>query len=364
MRGASFLAQLNTLALYPLSLFYLLLPLTWAMGVFCLLHIFLAGMGMYFLAARWTDSRAGAAVAGVVFAFNGLALNFVMWPSHLATYAWMPWVILLVEQGWTDGGRALFLAALAGGMEVLGGGPEEILFTWLILFGLLVARLINKPRAFVPVARRFLTIGLLTGGLAAAQLLPFGDFVMHSNRDTHFGDSEWSMPAWGWGNFFVPMFETSKWQQIVVQHGQYWTSSYYMGIGAIFLAVMALIRRPLSTRVWMIGAILVGGMVLASGQQWLCISAGQTFVSVFGDVSLPGQICDLTAVGGAVVGRLCDRELREGSNRTGGNLHGGGARSLASSRPCFGWHGIGQWKAHRGQRRLPMGGSARVLWWC
>ena len=58
--------------------------------------------------------------------------------------------------------------------------------------------------------------------------------------------------------------ETSKWQQIVVQYGQYWTSSYYMGIGAIFLAVMALIRRP-PTRVWMIGAILVGGMVLALG---------------------------------------------------------------------------------------------------
>ena len=74
-------------------------------------------------------------MAGVVFAFNGLALNFVMWPSHLATYAWMPWVILLVEQGWTDGGRALLLAALAwrnGGAGRRAGG--NIVYLWLILW--------------------------------------------------------------------------------------------------------------------------------------------------------------------------------------------------------------------------------------
>ena len=38
--GLPFLAQWNTLALYPGSLFYLLLPLSWALGVFCLLHLF------------------------------------------------------------------------------------------------------------------------------------------------------------------------------------------------------------------------------------------------------------------------------------------------------------------------------------
>jgi hypothetical protein len=136
---------------------------------------------MYFLAERWTGSRPGAAVAGVIFAFNGLSLNFLMWPSHLATLAWMPWVILLAEQGWAVGGRKLFLAALAAGMEVLAGGPEEILFTWLILVAIAAMRPAGQPGGFVTVARRFLTIGLLAGGVAAAQLLPFADFVLHSN---------------------------------------------------------------------------------------------------------------------------------------------------------------------------------------
>src|SRR5271170_6561543 len=37
--GLPFLAQLNTLTLYPLSLIYLLLPLTWSLPFFCLFHL-------------------------------------------------------------------------------------------------------------------------------------------------------------------------------------------------------------------------------------------------------------------------------------------------------------------------------------
>ena len=63
--GLPFLAQWNTMTLYPLSLFYLLLPLSWSLGVFCLLHLFFAGLGMYFLAHRWTGNRFAAAFAGL-----------------------------------------------------------------------------------------------------------------------------------------------------------------------------------------------------------------------------------------------------------------------------------------------------------
>src|SRR6266850_1745218 len=55
--GLPFLAQWNTLVLYPGSLFYLLFPPSWSLAVFCLLHQFLAGMGMYSLACYWTRNR-------------------------------------------------------------------------------------------------------------------------------------------------------------------------------------------------------------------------------------------------------------------------------------------------------------------
>src|SRR5256885_9989420 len=47
--GIPFLAQWNTVCLYPPVLIYLLLPLVPGLTVFLLAHLFVAGMGMYFL---------------------------------------------------------------------------------------------------------------------------------------------------------------------------------------------------------------------------------------------------------------------------------------------------------------------------
>ena len=58
--GLPFLAQWNTLTLYPLSLIYLLLPLPWSLNLFCVAHLVLAGTGMFVLARHWTGNRLAA----------------------------------------------------------------------------------------------------------------------------------------------------------------------------------------------------------------------------------------------------------------------------------------------------------------
>jgi hypothetical protein len=264
--GLPFLAQFNTLCLYPPALIYLLLPLSWSLPFFCLLHLFFGGMGMYFLAARWAGSRAGAALAGVVFAFNGLSLNFLVWPSHIATFAWMPWVILLTETGWRQGGRKLVLAAPAAALQILAGGPESIAFTWLILLLVGLLECGRKSVRMRDFASRFFLMGFLALCLAAAQLLPFADFALHGNRSFNYGASDWAMPPWGWANFLVPMFQSSDWLGMAVQPGQYWTQSYYVGIGIMFLAALAVWRRR-EGRVWLLGGMVALSLVLALGDQ-------------------------------------------------------------------------------------------------
>src|SRR5580693_6190838 len=54
--GVPFLAQWNNMPLYPPVLLYLLLPLTWALCFFSLAHLWFAGLGMYWLAKRWTGN--------------------------------------------------------------------------------------------------------------------------------------------------------------------------------------------------------------------------------------------------------------------------------------------------------------------
>ena len=159
--GLPFLAQWNTLTLYPLSLIYLLLPLTWSLPFFCLAHLFWGGLGMYLLAHCWTRHRLAAALAGVIFSFNGLTLNFLMWPSHIATFSWLPWVVWLGERAWRDGGKTFLCATVAGAMQMLAGGPETIMVTWLILLGLACADLVQEKELRSRIVLRFAGMGIL-----------------------------------------------------------------------------------------------------------------------------------------------------------------------------------------------------------
>jgi hypothetical protein len=324
--GLPFLAQWNTLTLYPLSLIYLLLPLTWSLSFFCLAHLFWGGLGMYFLAHRWTHHRLAAGLAGVIFAFNGLSLNFLMWPSHIATFSWLPWVLWLGQRAWREGGKTMVWATLAGALQMLAGGPETIVVTWLLLLVLACgdwihaagkrrkltrpdpwnpSEAINLPspalkgtlspsdgerdgvRGFTSIPwstptqacgsgvlrlmSRFLAMGVLVALICAVQLLPFLELLAHSQRDSGYSASthDWSMPFWGWANFLVPLFRTSPTAQgLFMQNGQYWTSSYYAGIGTVLLAAIA-VWRVRDWRVRAMAALVLLGLVLALGDSTL-----------------------------------------------------------------------------------------------
>ncbi len=293
--GVPFLAQFNTLCVYPGALLYLLLPLTWALPAFCLLHVFWGGLGMYLLARRWTGSQAGAALAGVMFSFNGLSMSILMWPSHIATYSWIPWVIFLAQRGRQEGGRPLVLAALAGGMQVLGGGPETIAFTW-VMAGIGVVLDCCQARGILwRSIWRFGLMGWLALMLAAAQLLPTIDFAMHSHRDAHFGRSDWSMPLWGWANLLVPMFQMIPMQSVVAQPDQYWTSSYYLGIGGIFLIGLALWQGRKNGLVRILSGMFFGSLILALGYNGYVFRWLQAALPILGMFQFPIKFVLLTS---------------------------------------------------------------------
>ena len=263
--GVPFLAQWNTLTLYPLSLIYLLLPLSWSLGMFCLAHFFLAGMGMYFLAWHCTGNRFAGAVGGLVFTFNPLMLNFLMWPNNIAAMGWLPWVVLATVRAWKQGGRWTFWAALVGGLQMLSGAPEVILLSWVLLTAMCAGEMILASTGRWRMAARFLVVVVWVGGLAAAQLLPFLDLLSHSQRDRAFGGSMWAMPAWGWANLLVPLFRAHLTHLgTYAQPDQYWIASYYLGVGVAGFALLAIIfvRRPL---VWLLGLLTAFCLVLALG---------------------------------------------------------------------------------------------------
>jgi len=267
--GLPFLAQWNSLVLYPPSLFYVLFPLSWSLGVFCVLHLYVGGLGMYFLARHWTGHNAGAAVAGVAYAFSGLTQTALMWPNNSAALGCLPWIILLTDLGWQRGGRWLLGAALVGAMQMMTGAPEIILCTWLMALLNLGFRLSNHAVEVRPLVRftRFGGMVLLVACLCAAQLLPFLDLLAHSQRDAGYGGERWAAGPFIWGNYLVPLFRTiTDSAGVHYQVDQQWVISTYAGILIVFLGFTGLLgvrERPV------IGLSVIGlsALVLSMGEQ-------------------------------------------------------------------------------------------------
>jgi hypothetical protein len=293
--GVPFLAQWNTMPLYPPALIYLLLPLQWSLSFFCLLHLWFAGFGMYFLARRWIGNSFAAAFAGVAFAFNGLTLNLLMWPSHIATLSWMPWVVLAVELAWREGGRKIILAAFAGALQMLAGGPEIIFLTWILLLALWIQQFAKGESSRVSMFWRFPLVVALVIALAAVQLLPFLDLAAHSQRSAGYADTRWSMPGWGWANFLVPMAFGRTWTEgVFFQNGQYWTSSYYLGIGALWLALLA-VWTVRERRVRLLGTMAMVALIFALGENTFVYPALRKIIPQLSLMTYPIKYVILTA---------------------------------------------------------------------
>jgi hypothetical protein len=264
--GTPFLAQWNTQVLYPPALFYLLLPASWSVGVFCLLSLYWGGLGMFLLAERWTGNRLAAGFAGIVFAFSGLMLSSLIWPATVAGLGWMPWVVWLTERAWRNGGSAVPLAALGGALQMLSGGVEAVLLSWVLLGALWLVDFLSGVAPRGKMAVRAGWVILLIAGLSAAQLLPFFELLDYSRRQEGISAAMWPMSPSGWANFLTPLFHCSSFQGVFMQTAQGWTNSYYAGVATVALAAAALWPGRRDWRVWPMAGLALLCLVLAVGE--------------------------------------------------------------------------------------------------
>lgn len=264
--GLPFLAQWNSMTLYPGSIIYLLLPLGWGVSVFCLVHQWIGGMGMYVLVYRWTKNSTAAALAGVIFSLNGLLLNALAWPNNSAAFAWFPWLLgFLYLAVTTTQYKWILWTVLVASLQMLTGGPEIIIFSW--FFSVIVClsavkwNLPNLLRLFTKTSLIVLWVTLIT----SPQMFPFLRLIKESHRSNSYSSDGWSMPITGWGNFIVPQFQTFfSHAGVHFQPDQVWTTSYYLGIFTFVLIGMYLVSRP-DKKGWTIFALAFFAANMALG---------------------------------------------------------------------------------------------------
>lgn len=183
--GAPLFANYQSAFLYPLNLLGLILPLAWYMSVTAVLHLFIAGWGMWLFTGRLGLPELGRGISALAFGMTGyLVARLGTYPTITAA-AWMPWLLwaalgVLTRKQRRDMG---WLAVFAG-LQMLAGHAQT---TWysMLLVGVFSAWWSVKSRPFKWKRLFFVVLSLMLGaGIAAAQLIPTAELLGQSQRST------------------------------------------------------------------------------------------------------------------------------------------------------------------------------------
>jgi hypothetical protein len=250
--GQPLLENPNLLFFYPYTLFIVLLPIDFAYPMFYVVHFGLAGIGTFFLARRWGQSRQAAFFAGFVFAFSGPLLSLGNLYNHAACASWMPWALLATDravQGRTT--RSWILLTLVFSLQFLAAEP----FTLLATFGLCLAYALYLRGTRHPLTSAanlriligFVLAGCLMVALCAVQFLPSVELLGNSRRGAQGllsrETSNWSLHPLLLMEMLVPGFygpaliSPTSWNALADDGSSPYFISVFMGFVPLFFAL-------------------------------------------------------------------------------------------------------------------------------
>lgn len=364
--GYPFLSNPQVGLFYPLNWPLLLLPVRFALSWHVLVHLVVAGLGMFLLVQHLSGSRAGAWLAALTLAFSGFAAARV-WAGHIgliATDAWLPW--LLLGTAWSVQRRTVWAAVVAGlpfALAILAGHTTSLLYIGLAwgLFGLYL--LWNGPGRWLVVWQMAITavLGLL---LAGVQLVPLAEFSIVSSRAAEPSfefATAYSLPPSHIITWLLPEFfgEPSR--------AGYWSVpafdelTYYVGLLPLLGLALAL-RKP-SRLSWFYLALVVVGFLLALGSYGFLYGIFYDLLPPFRLARAPGRAAFLLVFAlPALLGEAVAQWERSALSQRQANfvrwLVGGTAVALLASLAATGavfaaqhptdtsgrlWHQLGGW---------------------
>jgi len=182
--GMPFLATYQAALFYPLNFPHWFLRADTAISLIYLLHLFLAGVFMYFWARELGCKHFAAVFAGVAYMLCAFVSYILVWPHIILCHTWIPIVFLFVRRTflrarWTDPvylGAVLACQFLAGYMQ---GFVYTLYGAFAYLLFLSVLELTKREKDSARFARSFLLtlagLLLIPALLTAIQWIARGD---------------------------------------------------------------------------------------------------------------------------------------------------------------------------------------------
>lgn len=294
--GAPFLANPQTAVLYPPSWLFVFGPVYAAYTAQLVLHAFLSAYFTYLLIRHVFGAvPLAAALGGLAYAFGGFAVGQVGHLNQISAAAWLPAALLAYHRfAVTRRVQWLALGALAIGLQLLAGHPQESYMTLIVLglFGLVTAPW--RSRWLIGCGLGGAGMCALGGAVAAAQLLPTLELAPLSIRG---GGVSWadavagSLPSYLAVRALLPPY----W--IAVPYTEYLG---YVAVSAVVLGLLAVLRGR--ARAVLFGAIVSClGIFLALGENTGLYAFAFTSVPGFDTFRVPARWLLLWEFGAAIL---------------------------------------------------------------
>jgi hypothetical protein len=274
---------------YPPGWLALLMPLPFGFNVVVILHLLVAGLGMYLLVRALGRSHEAALFAAL--AFEAMPKIFADYGAGHLTMVYAisltPWLLLSEVRGWQRSGSfwlrkpgiVLALITLAD--------PR-----WAVYAGLLwvAIRLIANPQAMLEKMIGLAKQIALALALAAPLLIPMIEYTQLSTRHqlTTSDIFAFSFPFSGLLGLLAP------------QYGGFHEWAVYVGIAVFFLSLLAIVRTMKTRLDWLWIGIAVFGFLFSFGQNipWLESLANLPGFSL---LRVPPRILPIVAMAGIIL---------------------------------------------------------------
>ncbi len=247
--GAPLLANYQSALLYPPNWLSIVLPGPQTIGFLGILHVLLAGIGMWLLTGRLQFDSLGRGIATLAYPLSSTLIARFGTVPMLDVASWLPWLILAVDGVLesTTLGHLLALAIVSAFM-LLAGHAQWTFYCFVLACAYVLWRLVFQPRT------RRAAIRIILGGIAAlalacalsaAQLLPTAEYMMQSQRASgvdqafalNFSYAPLSILTLFNANFFGNPGNGSY-----AIKGEYFETTAYIGILPAFLAILGAVH--------------------------------------------------------------------------------------------------------------------------
>ncbi len=251
--GMPFVATLQSAMFYPMNWLCAVLPICLAINLVIILDLFLSGLFSYLWARRFGLSWLGAIVAAAAYVFGAPQILHIF-AGHWDFLAMMPWIpcILLCVEMLVGGGfqpPAIVLGAVAVAMEWFGGNPQYAFYGGIAAVLYLAGRLWQRrelgARGAARVVGSFVLIYVLGSALAGVQLMPALELFRISARRGQLSYDwvrQFSFVPEGLLRFLVPDIFGADVAERYWGRWNLWETSPYVGVVAVGLAFIALLR--------------------------------------------------------------------------------------------------------------------------